>query len=112
MTPAEVAALPECPILPPIDGLPAALGMMYVLEGSTLGGRYITRAVGANLGLRPGDGCSYFASYGDRVGPMWKEFGRTLEAFAAAHPAAEGRVVAAAAATFAAFERWVAGGAA
>ncbi|WP_337177388.1 biliverdin-producing heme oxygenase [Paludisphaera sp.] len=106
MVPAQVAGLPECPILPPIDGLPSALGMMYVLEGSTLGGRHITRAVEANLGLRPGDGCSYFASYGDRVGAMWRAFGAAVDAYAADDEAVRDAVERSADATFAAVDGW------
>ncbi|OJW05741.1 MAG: hypothetical protein BGO49_26940 [Planctomycetales bacterium 71-10] len=107
LTPAEVAALPACPALPPIVDLPTALGAMYVLEGSTLGGRYITKAVRAKLGLTPGDGCSYFASYGDRVGPMWKAFGAAVDAFAADDAAREA-VERSADATFAAVDGWFA----
>ena len=107
MTPAEVAALPACPALPPIVDLPTALGAMYVLEGSTLGGRYITKAVRAKLGLTPGDGCSYFASYGDRVGLMWKAFGAAVDAFAADDAAREA-VERSADATFAAVDGWFA----
>jgi heme oxygenase len=106
MSPAEVAALPDCSTLPPIDDLPSALGAMYVLEGSTLGGRYITRAVGANLGLGPGDGCSYFASYGDRVGAMWRAFGAAVDAYAADDEAVRDAVERAADATFAAVDEW------
>lgn len=107
LTPAEIAALPPCSELPPIVDLPTALGAMYVLEGSTLGGRYITKAVGAKLGLTPGDGCSYFASYGDRVGPMWKAFGAAVDAFAV-DDAVRDAVERSADATFAAVDAWFA----
>ena len=105
--PGEVAGLPACTTLPPLDDLPRALGAMYVLEGSTLGGRYITKAVAAGLGLTPGDGCSYFASYGDRVGPMWKAFGAAVDAYAVGEDVCEA-VERSADATFAAVEAWFA----
>src|SRR5579875_2795412 len=38
----------------------AFLGAMYVMEGSTLGGRFIARHVEAVLGLEPGQGDAYF----------------------------------------------------
>lgn len=107
LTPGEIAALPVCTTLPPIVDLPTALGAMYVLEGSTLGGRYITKAVGAKLGLTPGDGCSYFASYGDRVGPMWKAFGAAVDRFAA-EDAVRDAVERSADATFEAVDGWFA----
>jgi heme oxygenase len=51
---------------------------MYVVEGSTLGGRLIARQVERGLGLGSNNGCSYFQCYGEQVGPMWKAFGTTL----------------------------------
>lgn len=107
MTPAEIAALPPCSTLPPIDDMPAALGAMYVLEGSTLGGRYIARAVEARLGLTPGDGCSYFASYGARVGAMWRAFGAAVDAYAG-DESVRAAVERSADATFAAVDDWFA----
>ncbi|MBK7404877.1 MAG: biliverdin-producing heme oxygenase [Phycisphaerales bacterium] len=50
------------------------LGMQYVLEGSTNGGRFIARAVSAPLGLRPGDGTAYLNPYGADQQARWKEF--------------------------------------
>jgi heme oxygenase len=104
-----VRDLPRCPDLPAVDGLGDALGCLYVLEGATLGGRVITRHVGQTLGLRPGAGCSFFASYRDRVGAMWAEFGAALAAFAAAGGDADA-VVRAAKVTFTTLGRWVEAG--
>lgn len=107
MTPEAIAALPPCTTLPPIVDLPTALGAMYVLEGSTLGGRYITKAVAKSLGLTPGDGCSYFASYGEHLGAMWKAFGAAVDAFAATRTVHDA-VERSADATFAAVDEWFA----
>lgn len=69
-----------------IPGMDAAndpgflLGIMYVTEGSTLGGRVILKNVQKKLGLQPGQGATYFAGYGDDTAKMWKEFlGRLIE---------------------------------
>ena len=92
----------------PLPGdLAEALGVMYVLEGSTLGGRYIRKQVQAGLGLTPGDGASYFDSYGDRVGAMWKAFGAAVDAFATTG-AVRDAAVRSAVATFTAFDAWFA----
>jgi heme oxygenase len=99
------AALPVGAPLPPLTDLPRALGAMYVLEGSTLGGRYITKSVGTTLGLTPGRGCSYFASYGDRVGPMWKSFGAAVDAFATTEEL-RATIAESADATFRAIDAW------
>jgi len=107
---AALDALPRCPTPPPVPDLPAALGAMYVLEGSTLGGRSIRKRVEEALGLTPDDGCAYFSSYGDRVGPMWKAFGAAVDAFATEEEVRES-IEQSAVATFRAVDAWFADGA-
>jgi len=68
-----VAMLPVCPA-PVLHNAAEALGPLYVMEGSTLGGRIIERNVERCLGLNGQDGCSYFAGYGARTGSMWRSF--------------------------------------
>ena len=53
--------------------VPGFLGAMYVMEGSTLGGRYIARHVEEALGLLPGRGNAYFQGHGEKTGSMWRE---------------------------------------
>ena len=61
-----------------VRGVGEALGMMYVLEGSTLGGRVIRKQVTA----RGGDmtGLSFLDPYGDDVGEQWRSFLAVLDA--------------------------------
>lgn len=92
---------------PAFESLGRALGAMYVLEGATLGGQYITKAVESRLGFTPECGCAFFASYGDRVGAMWNAFRESLVAHATT-PQREEEVVAAATDTFDALDRWFA----
>jgi heme oxygenase (biliverdin-IX-beta and delta-forming) len=66
----EVAALPRCHPLMPLQAPAAALGSMYVVEGSTLGGAIIARNVERALGLTMDTGCAYFRSYGREVAFM------------------------------------------
>ncbi|MBK0368901.1 biliverdin-producing heme oxygenase [Flavobacterium agrisoli] len=54
--------------------VPFAMGIMYVLEGSTLGGRFILKNIQENLGLTPENGASYFDGYGNKTGSTWKKF--------------------------------------
>lgn len=105
---AEIDALPECRRLPALGDLPRALGCMYVLEGATLGGALIGRQLQRSLGLTPRRGAAFFASYGERRAPMWKEFGAALDRYAAS-PTVQDAVVRSAAATFDAMEAWLAG---
>ena len=58
----DIEALPVCPH-PTLSGAAEALGSLYVMEGSTLGGR----------------GCSYFVGYGAETGLMWRSFLMRLE---------------------------------
>jgi heme oxygenase len=57
-----------------------AFGSMYVMEGSTLGGRFIAPHVAERLDLAPGRGNAYFEGYGPRTGSMWNAFRETAAA--------------------------------
>lgn len=96
-----------CPFTPPLPDLPEALGCLYVLEGSTLGGQVIRRQVERSLHLGPETGCRFFAGYGADVGSMWKSFCAVLER-TVTEPSDVARAAGAAVQTFEAFEAWVA----
>ena len=74
--------LPRLSDTPVLDTPGKAFGAMYVMEGATLGGQVITRHLKQHLSLTPETGGAFFNSYGERVGPMWKEFGAAITAFA------------------------------
>jgi len=54
--------------------LPELMGMMYVMEGSTLGGKFIAGNVRKALDRGPENGAGYFSVYGDSLGTKWKKF--------------------------------------
>ncbi|MES2894143.1 MAG: biliverdin-producing heme oxygenase [Bacteroidota bacterium] len=66
-----------------------AMGIMYVLEGSTLGGRFIGNNVQKALGYTPETGARYFGGYGGATGSMWKNFLQQLGKAEAAEGAGE-----------------------
>ncbi len=66
--------LPECGHLPTINSVPALLGCLYVIEGSTLGGQIISKHLQQCLNLTPDTGAAFFAGYGDKTGVQWKTF--------------------------------------
>ena len=68
-----MAALPSCP-LPDLQDAAEALGSLYVMEGSSLGGRIIQRNVERCLKDVGRASCSYFNGYGDETGAMWASF--------------------------------------
>ena len=103
----DPARLPVADAVPEVEGVAAALGCMYVLEGATLGGRVITRHLELR-GIGADSGGAYFAGYGGETGARWKEFGAALGAYAAAHPEDTDRIARAADETFTLLERWLA----
>lgn len=58
-----------------------AMGIMYVVEGSTLGGRFILKNVSEKLNLDETNGASYFSGYGNKTGSFWKNFLANLTDF-------------------------------
>ncbi len=80
------------------------LGALYVVEGSTLGGLVLARALSPLLG--PGvEGRRFFLGYGDRHGAMWQSFLDELDANAG--PGRQEQIVNGALRTFHEFEAWM-----
>jgi heme oxygenase (biliverdin-IX-beta and delta-forming) len=74
----DILRIPSCTTLPPLQSTGSVLGSLYVIEGSMLGGRILTRHFGDHLGMLPDAGCTYFAGYGERTGQMWSAFGELI----------------------------------
>lgn len=91
--------------LPEINDAPQAVGCLYVLEGSTLGGQVISRHLRQNFDLTPANGAAFFNSYGERVGEMWKAFGAFANNYAEAHADEDETIINAARQTFTSFEK-------
>jgi heme oxygenase len=86
--------IPGMPVLPLTQtvqnvSIPFAMGILYVMEGSTLGGRFIGNNIQKNLGLTPENGATYFGGYGADTGLMWKHFLQNLDHFQSSHHAGE-----------------------
>jgi heme oxygenase len=105
----SLECLPQASSLPPLPGLPEALGSCYVLEGATLGGQIILRHLQRHFGGIPAGDFAFFRAYGEDVGPMWKAFGEALNRASMAEDSLlfDARVVQGAKDTFEAFERWL-----
>lgn len=60
----------------------ALLGLLYVLEGSTNGSKFIAKALGRSFGLSGsgGDGLRYLDPYGDMQRERWSEFKALMDA--------------------------------
>jgi heme oxygenase len=92
------------PGLPPVAGTDQALGRLYVLEGSTLGGTFIDRHL-AGLPQLADVRVRAFSPYGPETGAMWHAFRRTTRQQVASGGDATA-VVAAARQTFGALAAW------
>lgn len=100
----RLLALPRCE---PAAGLcasqPEAAGTLYVMEGSTLGGRIISRSLQA-ASWHPAQRLRYWNPYGDDTGRRWSETLAYLESLA---PADSDAVVNAAITTFDVLHAWL-----
>lgn len=94
--------LHPCSDVPAITDRPTALGVCYVLDGSTLGGRLIAQTVIAG-GIPPEATTSLTGRQG--TGGRWRE---TMAAVEAVGPDAVPAMTGAALATFAAYRTWLA----
>lgn len=81
-----------------------AVGVSYVLEGSTLGGKIISKALSAAPWL-PQGGLTFFDPYGAHAGAMWQSYRAWASGFlpADAYPDAQRAAVN----TFALLTRWL-----
>ena len=103
-TTAELDALPRCLELPLTFSSSHALGVLYVLEGATLGGQVIARNLNAALGLGASNGAAFFTGYGLETRAMWNRFCEHVECSAALDPDA---LVSAAVDTFEKLRIWL-----
>lgn len=101
------ARLPRCEALPRVDGAARALGALYVLEGSTLGGAFLLAHLGRTLGISPGKGASGLSPYGHALREMWVAYADALDGFVRTTPGAVPEVIDAAEETFARMIDWL-----
>ncbi|HEY0742734.1 MAG TPA: biliverdin-producing heme oxygenase [Chryseosolibacter sp.] len=65
--------IPVCLDVPSIHSLPSALGAMYVLEGSTLGGKIISKMLLKQVPTLEGS-TRFFQGYKEESMTMWQKF--------------------------------------
>ncbi len=101
-------------LLPPRRPVPAsycsaaALGVLYVVEGSNLGGRVIGRHVAKSLGVGPGTGGSYYCGLAaEDAQRRWRVLKEALHIEIEATGIGWEPLTAAALATFGALEAWM-----
>ena len=92
-----------CEELPCIDCFSRALGALYVMEGSTLGGRVIASLISRQLGSP--QSLSFFSGYGAETAFMWQSFKDFLDQPFTNEEKQE--ILSAAEETFLTFKNWI-----
>ena len=100
-----IEALPLCSFPSTIPSVADVLGVLYVLEGATLGGQSLRNGIDSRLGIDEQGGGRFFAVYGDSTLLMWRGFLACL--YEMHEPQDRAQSVLAAEATFKAFEEWL-----
>jgi len=101
----SIRRLTRCSDTPELTNQHYAFGILYVLEGATLGGQIISRHLSKKLALTPETGSAFFSSYQNQVGARWQSFKNMLNSFPI-DAEQERRVLAGAIATFTALDSW------
>ena len=92
--------------LPEIRSDLEAFGALYVIEGSTLGGRVITKMMQRQMNTDSLEGFSFFNGYGDDTERRWSSFKELLND-QGQNDADKKLVVSTADETFAKFKKWI-----
>jgi heme oxygenase (biliverdin-IX-beta and delta-forming) len=100
----QPVSIRACTAPPAFASTAEAVGGAYVLEGSTLGGRLISRHVQDRFG--PDVARSFLECYGADTGAKWQSFRAALARYASSGEI-EDRIIAGAQQTFHAFRRWL-----
>ncbi len=103
---AELAGWQRAPEPGVAEDFGAAVGCLYVIEGSTLGGQVIAKQLLEPLGITTERGGKFFRAYGAETGRRWREFAQWAEQQAAQTPL-EAAAVRGARQTFEEFARWM-----
>ncbi|MGE8185992.1 biliverdin-producing heme oxygenase [Pseudomonas sp. NPDC086278] len=102
---AAIDAIPLCRFSVQTRSVADVLGVLYVLEGATLGGQSLRNGLYARLGIDEHTGGRFFAVYGTATLLMWRGFLACL--YEVCDPLERAQSVVAAQGTFETFERWL-----
>ena len=92
--------------LPSLPHFCCALGALYVLEGSTLGGQIIMSAIHQNFPTTAKIPEGFFAGRAEQTGPLWYQFRTVIDAYGQQFPEEQECVIEGAQGTFNAISAW------
>ena len=81
-------------------------GMLYVVEGSALGGEVLMKVLGRKVGVSAASGASFFAPHGNDPRPIWGNYVQLLAQLTSSGNA-EDDMVRGAVTCFSALQRWI-----
>ena len=85
----DCADLRACENVPEAKTLSSAIGIAYVIEGSTLGGRFILAKLPPALAPLRGNATRYLEGYGGDTGSRWRAFANLVDKSSVDVPVAE-----------------------
>jgi heme oxygenase len=94
--------------LAPFQSLEEVWGCVYVIEGSTVGGQLIAKALANSLGVTTGHGGSFYSPYGETTALRWQIFRKTLNDAVESQALDLDKMTTAARSTFSSLDRWMA----
>lgn len=94
-----------CKDVPAIFDTAAALGAMYVLEGSTLGGIHLTKMISEKMNMRTKKGLEFFSGYGEETLIKWNLFKEQLNTYT--DEEVQDKIIGSANETFSKFKKWI-----
>ncbi|MGD9819503.1 MAG: biliverdin-producing heme oxygenase [Desulfomonilaceae bacterium] len=81
----SIKSLPKCESLLNIKKPEEALGLVYLMEGSRLGGLVLAKALRQHFRFKNYQGYSYFSSNGTDMGPLWLSFQHLIQSYVEIH---------------------------
>jgi heme oxygenase (biliverdin-IX-beta and delta-forming) len=98
--------LPDVPALPAFPSAAAAVGYLYVAEGSLLGNRLIARHLASHLPAYHAAGAHYYQDAPERIANYWHPLCQVLETLAEQGTSAQDDLITSAANTFCQLANW------
>jgi len=94
--------------LSPFRSPEEAWGWIYVIEGSTLGGQLIAKALAASLGVTSSRGAAFYSCYGLSTGLKWQIFKTSLNEAVVSQALDLEKMSTGAMTAFSSLDRWMA----
>lgn len=104
----DIQKIKICQNIPTIENLNQGAGVLYVMEGSTLGGQIQKKILHQHLAIDETNGGKFFTAYGkENIGSMWKSFQDFIIAFDEKYPQSREVVLESANHTFETLDIWL-----